>query len=112
MHLWREENLTMKNFPLTHASIWRTLEYQKFSPRSYSALAADLIRYELLYTHGGIYFDFKTEGMKPLDPFLKYEIFFTDASIRHKQRFPTPNNVGIPMMGAIQHQYHLRMVLA
>ena len=23
--------------------------------------------------------DFKTEGLKPLDPFLKYEIFFTDC---------------------------------
>lgn len=30
------------------------------------------MRYELLYRMGGIYIDFKTEGKKPLNPFLKY----------------------------------------
>ena len=93
MHLWTEENITVKNFPITHALIWRTLEYQKSLPRSYSAPVASLIRYEAMYNHGGIYFDFKTEGLKPLDPFLKYEIFFTDGAL-HKRRFPTPTDVG------------------
>lgn len=63
-----------------------------------------------MYWHGGIYFDFKTEGMKSLTPFLKYEIFFTDAAVS-KHRFVSPNNVGNPMMGATQHNYYLKIVL-
>ena len=58
---------------------------------------------------GGIYLDFKTEGLRPLDPFLKYEIFFTDTRFDQK-RFP-PDQVGIPMMGAMQNNYYLKLLI-
>ena len=32
--------------------------------------------YEILYNEGGIFLSFKAEARKPLDPFLKYELFF------------------------------------
>lgn len=35
-------------------------------------MASDLFRNELLINYGGIYIDFKFEGIKPLDNFLKY----------------------------------------
>lgn len=79
VYLWREENITADRFPISHAISWKIHEFEKTSPRSYDALLADFVRYEVLLNFGGIYFDFKTEGMKPLDPFLKYEIFFTDT---------------------------------
>lgn len=41
-------------------------------------MAADLMRYEFLVHHGGIYVDFKWQGNKPFDNFLKYESFFND----------------------------------
>jgi len=36
------------------------------------AMAADLSRYELVYQKGGLYVDFKFEGLKPMSEFLKY----------------------------------------
>ena len=44
-------------------------------------MAADLMRYELVLKYGGIYVDFKWQGNKPLDNFLKYESFFIDFDI-------------------------------
>lgn len=44
-------------------------------------MAADLLRVELLVSYGGIYIDFKFEGMKALDNFLKYENVFNDFDI-------------------------------
>ena len=52
--------------------IRRSQEFQKSSKRNYNAPIAALMRYELLYHHGGIYMDFKTEGRKSYAPFLKY----------------------------------------
>ena len=35
-------------------------------------MAADLTRYEAVYRFGGLYVDFKMQGVKPADGFLKY----------------------------------------
>lgn len=72
IYLWKDSNLTKQNFPLTDNLIKRTLQYQQSSKRNYNAMIADLLRYEVLYSHGGIYIDFKMEVLKPLDAFLKY----------------------------------------
>ena len=54
--------------------------------------------------------DFKTEGLKSFDPFLKYRIFFTDATTS-KYRYGNPDNVGNPIMGAQINSYYLKIVL-
>lgn len=36
------------------------------------AFISDAMRIEILYRFGGVYCDFKVEGRKPFDPFLKY----------------------------------------
>lgn len=74
------------------------------------APVASLIRYETLYNHGGIYIDFKTEGKKPLDPFLKYELFFIDLDY-DPTHYGNPAYAGNGIMGAIKHNYHLHLVL-
>jgi len=63
-----------------------------------------------LYQHGGIYLDFKTEGIKPLTPFLKYELFFIDVDY-DAEHYSHPANVGNGIIGAIPHNYHLRLTL-
>ena len=42
------------------------------------------MRIEILYHHGGIYCDMKTEGRKSLLPFLKYEQFFFHVGFGQK----------------------------
>lgn len=78
MVLWRNQNLTVSNFPLTYNLITAIIEKNKDSKRSLFVMAADLMRYEILLHHGGIYLDFKLQGNKPLDNFLKYESFYND----------------------------------
>lgn len=59
---------------------------------------------------GGIYIDFKTEGKKPLNPFLKYEIFFIDIDYG-PDHYIFPSNVGNGIMGARRNNYHLLLTL-
>lgn len=73
-------------------------------------MAADLMRYEILLQRGGIYIDFKWQGNRPLDNFLKYESFFIDFDIEDI-RFGRPKALGNGFMGAIPNNYHLKMVL-
>lgn len=99
MHLWRDEDITIQNFPITYSLIKRSIEYQRYSNRSYSAPTVSLIRYELLYRNGGIYIDFKTEGKKNLSPFLKYSLFFIDVDYE-QNHYIQPLNVGNGIIGA------------
>lgn len=89
---------------------------------NFYAVISDIMRIEILYHHGGIYTDLKTEGRKSLTPFLKYIQFFFDVgyknaeekggrlvngiigSIPHHTRFKTilidyfnPNNITLPV---------------
>lgn len=73
-------------------------------------MAADLLRLELLVSYGGIYIDFKYEGLKPLDNFLKYEVLFTDCDLG-TIRYGIPKAVGNPIIGSVQNNYHLKIVL-
>ena len=63
-----------------------------------------------MYTHGGLYFDFKIEGKKPLDNFLKYEAIYTDADIEWI-RFGTMLAFGNPIMGATKNNFHIKKLL-
>jgi hypothetical protein len=87
------------------------MEYQKTSDRSYNALIADLLRYEILYNWGGIYIDFKMEVLKALDPLLKYTIFFIDGGV-DSTRFPTPIALGNGIIGAMQNSDYLSVILS
>lgn len=45
-----------------------------------------------------------------MNPFLKYELFFIDADYE-KDHYGHPANVGNGIIGAIKHNYHLRLTL-
>lgn len=53
--LWKRENLTFYDFPMSYAYVARTLEYEWASKRSYHPWIQALVSYEALYNHGGIY---------------------------------------------------------
>ena len=62
--LWTDEDLTEENFS--------NLEYIKSTP--IYAQKADIMRYEILYKHGGIYLDTDFEIFKPLTPLLTHDL--------------------------------------
>lgn len=43
-------------------------------------------------------------------PFLKYELFFIDVDY-DEEHYVYPKNVGNGIMGAIKHNYHMKLVL-
>ena len=75
MRLWGDKDITKQNFPKTYDTIQNVRKYQgekikeytkqktmyktKGDPYTYSKYAqiADLMRYEIVYTEGGYYFD-------------------------------------------------------
>lgn len=110
MKLWSFEDLSRENFPLTYEMAHRALERTKESPTSYFAMAADLLRYESVYAHGGIYMDFKMEGRKDMTPWTKYTSFFVDCEVG-ELRLGTPKAVGNGIFGAVKNSYVLAIVL-
>jgi mannosyltransferase OCH1-like enzyme len=62
--LWTDSDLVPENF--------LNLEYILATP--IYAQKADIMRYEILYRHGGVYLDIDFEVFKPLDPLLTHEL--------------------------------------
>lgn len=50
------------------------------------------------------------EGKKPLDNFLKYEIFYLDCDIEYI-RLGNPQAIGIGVMGSMKNSYHMKKLL-
>lgn len=106
------EHITAENFPITYSLIHRTLEYEKTKTeeRSFKAPISAMMRYEAIYQHGGIYVDFKTEGFKPMNPFLKYKIFFTDCNYVYADQ--PIKAVGNANIGATKGNFHYEYLLS
>ncbi len=79
------------------------------SKRSYAAGIAAMLRYEILWRHGGIFLEYKVECRKSFDPFLKYEIFFMDTDHYY---YGVPQTVGTGIMGAMDNSYYLHVTIA
>ncbi len=50
------------------------------------------------------------EGAKPMDDFLKYEVFFLDCDIS-ELRFLKPKVIGIGIFGAVRNSYYIKTIL-
>ena len=64
----------------------------------------------MLFRYGGIYADFKFEGKKPMDAFLKYKLFFINLDLNHL-RLGSPKVLGNGVMGASPNNYHLEYII-
>lgn len=79
--LWTNKDLTPENFPLTYSYILKVVKIGKElygenpamwmkAPTRKMAQIADLLRYEIIFKHGGIYMDTKFEVVAPLQQAL------------------------------------------
>lgn len=75
--VWGNKDLTKKNFPITWPYIQKSLKYWGKKPKY--AQVSDLMRYEILYHHGGIYADASLQLSKSLDPMI------VEANKKNKQ---------------------------
>ena len=55
--MWTEEDLTRDNFPATYDIIKNLRNFNKVSPYNKNSIVSDLMRVEIIYRHGGFYFD-------------------------------------------------------
>ena len=62
---WDETNLDLNKYQFVKDA----LEAKKY------AFASDVLRTDILYNHGGIYFDIDVELLKPIDQFLSHDCF-------------------------------------
>lgn len=62
---WDETNLDLNKYQFVKDA----LEAKKY------AFASDVLRTDILYNHGGIYFDIDVELLKPIDEFLSHDCF-------------------------------------
>jgi len=68
--IWSNGDLTKKNFPLTWSTITRVQNYAMKSGNINSRLAqiTDIMRLEILYSHGGLYVDSTFELLRDITP--------------------------------------------
>eukprot|EP01116_Phalansterium_solitarium_P004837 TRINITY_DN15_c5_g1_i1.p1 TRINITY_DN15_c5_g1~~TRINITY_DN15_c5_g1_i1.p1 ORF type:complete len:307 (+),score=102.88 TRINITY_DN15_c5_g1_i1:483-1403(+) len=59
--LWTDRDLTPDNF----------INYELLTTKGTSTQRSDLMRYEIVYKHGGVYLDTDFEIFRPLDPILE-----------------------------------------
>jgi hypothetical protein len=68
--LWGDKDLTKKNFPRTWTAIQKSKRMAIISKQNRFAQISDLMRYEILYHHGGVYMDAGMEVTKNLSPLV------------------------------------------
>lgn len=51
------------------------------------------------------------QANKPLDPYLKYELFFAGFET-HSELYSSPVSVGRQIIGAKRFSYHMRFILS
>jgi mannosyltransferase OCH1-like enzyme len=75
LKLWREENITRENFPLSYDLIMNLIRFNKASPYSKLATVTDIMRHEILFHEGGFWKDAGMNILRPIfDSFLTYKI--------------------------------------
>ena len=69
--LWTDKDITRKNF----------INYDYIQESKSYAQKADIMRYEILYKHGGIYFDIDFELYKNIEPLLTNDLVVCSEDI-------------------------------
>lgn len=69
--LWGNEDLNENNFPHTWKYIQKSFAYGKKRGKIWYAQISDLMRYEILYTYGGLYMDAGIQVTKSFDGIIR-----------------------------------------
>jgi mannosyltransferase OCH1-like enzyme len=89
--LWTNKDLTKENFPRTYAYIEKIVEFGikkygrddsnwKGAPRRVLSMIGDLMKYEVIFHEGGLYFDTKFEITSSFDKYIQSGINFLVAN--------------------------------
>ena len=78
--LWTNKDITIQNFPLTYHSIQKIKNKNKDKIK-YASIA-DLMRYEIIYHHGGFYFDTNIELLQDISHLVKYQFVVCNENIK------------------------------
>jgi len=82
LRLWGLGDVTPENFPRTYAAIQRGLEHHARTGDNVFSMLGDLMKFEILYRHGGLYLDTNVELFRDPSPLFwdtaeaKREAFF------------------------------------
>ena len=80
--LWTYDDITVENFPFTFETIQKMLRDSEGMQKNFLAEIADIMRIEILFHHGGIYLDFKTEAFRSFLPFLRFKQWFLTMNLK------------------------------
>ena len=101
--MWSDED----NRELVETSFPELLSF--YDSLRHTILRVDLIRYMILYTHGGIYADLDVESLKSLDPLLEDRHMRVLLGTESETR----NTIDISVMGSVpKHPIWLKMIRA
>ena len=104
MKLWTEGDITERNFPWTLATLERGRAYHQLTGSNVYSMLVDLMKYEVLYRHGGLYLDTNVELFKDITPLFrrtvreKKEVFM--VADPGDSRFYSAGIFGAPTPGA------------
>lgn len=100
LRLWGIGDVTKDNFPNTYATIKRGLEHHARTGQNTFSMVGDLMKFEILYTHGGLYLDTNVELLRDPSP-----LFWDTANIGREAFFiadPGDNRfISAGMIGAL-----------
>ena len=71
MKLWTEGDITERNFPWTLATLERGRAFHQLTGSNVYSMLVDLMKYEVLYRHGGLYLDTNVELFKDVTPLFR-----------------------------------------
>ena len=68
MRLWTEGDINERNFPITLATLERGRAFHQLTGSNVYSMLVDLMKYEVLFRHGGLYLDTNVELFKDITP--------------------------------------------
>jgi glycosyl transferase family 25 len=103
--LWTDEDITNENFPIT---IKYLEKISQLNSQSKYACMCDLMRLEIIYKHGGFYFDTNIELLKPIDNLLNYKFVVCNESELNPKEYTFMSN---GFFGAIPKSKYISRIL-
>ena len=100
LRLWGLGDVTPENFPRTYAAIRRGLDHHARTGDNVFSMLGDLMKFEILYQHGGLYLDTNVELLRDPSP------LFWDTAEANREAFfvadPGDNRfISAGMIGAL-----------